>query len=414
MIDVPVPEFESSVIHSIRLEALADESLPGKGPGFANGNFVVSKISAMILPPAGTRLEGRFVRVEQIAKKAFLHLAEVQAFNGTENVALTGEAKQVSTDFEGPASFAIDGRTSGEFARRTVSHTGEADNPWWEVDLKKQQPIDRIVVWNRTDQGTESRLNNYRITLLDQDRNLVWEYKSTEPPNPSKELSLNGVREVPLATAIADYEQSSFEAANVIAGKANSGWAVGGQTGQSHSLTLIPKSPIEAKPGSKFSITIDQSSNLESHVLGKFRLSFTDHAKAEEFARTPATILSILKTNIESRTDEQKRQLATYYVSIAPELKESRDKLASFKKQLSDLKPAMTVPIMKELPTDQRRKTLIQHRGNFLDTGAEVTEGLPSAFPFISSDVQLNRMTLAKWLVDPNNPLTARVIVNRF
>jgi hypothetical protein len=55
-----------------------------------------------------------------------------------------------------------------------------------------------------------------------------------------------------------------------------------------------------------------------------------------------------------------------------------RDKLTALNKQLSELTP-VTVPIMTELAENARRVTKIQHRGNFLDLGAEVTPGTPAA-----------------------------------
>ena len=408
------PSADKMVVNGLRLEALPDDSLPGKGPGFGGGNFVLSKLSAIVQPPEGTRLNGRIVRVENLNKAAFLHLAEVQVFSGSENVARQGEAKQVSTDYNGPPERAIDGNTDGNYAANSVTHTGMADNAWWEVDLKADHPLDRIVVWNRTDAGTEARLTNWRVAVLNANRDVVWEFKSTDLIKPSRELSLSGVRDVKFAAAFADHEQPMFEAKNVIEGKANSGWAVGGALGQPHVLTAIAAAPVEAPAGSKLVVTIDQSSSHESHVLGKFRLSWTNDPRVAEFARTPAPILALLNIKPESRTDAQQSELAKHYVSIAPEFKADRDKLAAIKKQLADLKPAMTVPIMKELAANMRRKTKLQYRGNFEDLGQDVTEGTPAAFPPLSKDAPLNRLTLAKWLIDANNPLTARVIANRF
>ncbi|HJZ55104.1 MAG TPA: PSD1 and planctomycete cytochrome C domain-containing protein [Gemmataceae bacterium] len=95
------------------------------------------------------------------------------------------------------------------------------------------------------------------------------------------------------------------------------------------------------------------------------------------------------------------------------DLKADRDRLAELKKQQAAVKPLTSVPIMRELPAGQRRTTRIQFRGNFLDLGDEVSEGVPAAFHPLPPNAPRNRLTLAKWLVSPDNPLTGRVIANR-
>jgi hypothetical protein len=96
------------------------------------------------------------------------------------------------------------------------------------------------------------------------------------------------------------------------------------------------------------------------------------------------------------------------------EMKAERDKLAALKKELAPLKPLTTVPVMKELAGKDRRKTRIQFRGNFLDLGDEVSEGTPAAFHAFPKDAPKNRLEFARWLMSEENPLTARVIANRF
>ncbi len=96
------------------------------------------------------------------------------------------------------------------------------------------------------------------------------------------------------------------------------------------------------------------------------------------------------------------------------ENKQDRDQLAALKKQLSDLKPFTTVPIFKELVGQQRRKTHLQYRGNFLDLGEEITAGVPALFPTKLPHPPRDRLELARWLMSAENPLTARVIANRF
>ena len=69
---------------------------------------------------------------------------------------------------------------------------------------------------------------------------------------------------------------------------------------------------------------------------------------------------------------------------------------------------------MRQLPEEKQRDTFIHLRGNFRTRGDAVSPGLPSAFHDAPKTTALNRLDLAKWLVAPGNPLTARVIANRF
>ena len=81
--------------------------------------------------------------------------------------------------------------------------------------------------------------------------------------------------------------------------------------------------------------------------------------------------------------------------------------------ELLAIKPETTVPIVRERP-GRRRETRLQHRGNYLDTGPVVEPGMPAVFHAAPADRPLDRLRLARWLVDDNNPLTARVVANRY
>jgi hypothetical protein len=73
-----------------------------------------------------------------------------------------------------------------------------------------------------------------------------------------------------------------------------------------------------------------------------------------------------------------------------------------------------TTPIMRELSPDRRRPTHLMVRGNFLVKGKTVEPGTPSALHPWPEGQPTNRLGLARWIMDPGNPLTARVAVNRF
>ncbi|MSU34389.1 MAG: DUF1553 domain-containing protein [Pedosphaera sp.] len=71
----------------------------------------------------------------------------------------------------------------------------------------------------------------------------------------------------------------------------------------------------------------------------------------------------------------------------------------------------LSVPIMKELA--QPRDTFVHLRGNFLSRGEKVAPGVPALFGLTENEQPRNRLEFARWLVNGQNPLVARVVVNR-
>lgn len=72
------------------------------------------------------------------------------------------------------------------------------------------------------------------------------------------------------------------------------------------------------------------------------------------------------------------------------------------------------VPVMEDFHPDSSRITRVFDRGNWLALTDTVEPDVPEVLPALARDTLVNRLDLAQWLVDPGNPLTARVIVNRF
>ncbi len=130
-------------------------------------------------------------------------------------------------------------------------------------------------------------------------------------------------------------------------------------------------------------------------------------------ADAPPNIKKILTGSAKKRTAAQLLELKKYFRSTVPEFKAVAEKLAATRKQYDAVKGVPT-PILKELSEKQKRTTKIHTRGNFLDQGKEVQPGVPAFLPALPKDMPANRMSLAKWLVAPENPLTARVTVNRY
>ena len=133
---------------------------------------------------------GRYVRVE-LPGKGTLTLAEVEVISGGTNVARKGKARQKNTGAGGDATRGIDGNKSGIYGDGGQTHTEEnTDQPWWEVDLGEEFPIDQINIYNRTE--IPDRLNNFTLKVLDEKRGEVFKKENNPAPKPSVSFALEG------------------------------------------------------------------------------------------------------------------------------------------------------------------------------------------------------------------------------
>ncbi|WP_236974259.1 DUF1553 domain-containing protein [Membranihabitans maritimus] len=78
---------------------------------------------------------------------------------------------------------------------------------------------------------------------------------------------------------------------------------------------------------------------------------------------------------------------------------------------LQEIEPQQT-PILRELPPQARRASHVFQRGDWRKPGDKVQPGIPHSLGEIDSDT-INRLSFARWMVSDQNPLTARVFVNR-
>jgi hypothetical protein len=126
----------------------------------------------------------------------------------------------------------------------------------------------------------------------------------------------------------------------------------------------------------------------------------------------PQGVAELLTVAPQDRAPEHVAELTSFYRTFSPELQAIRDQVAQANQQIAAIKPA-TVPVMRELPAEKHRVTNVMVKGNFLMKGEEVRPVFPAAFPQPPAGTPMNRLGVALWLVSPDNPLTARVHVNR-
>ena len=219
----------------------------------------------------------------------------------------------------------------------------------------------------------------------------------------------SGKTKASFLNASSTYDQDKFGAASAIDGNAgsDSGWAVGGSLGQDHHIVIELDKPLDGR-----NLELKLLQRYPNHALGRFRILATDSA-GPSMALSSDTI-AILKTSPAKRSAAERAQLVAVYRKTNPSVIADTKKLADLKKQLAAVKPLTSVPIMRDLPKNKHRKTHIQLRGSYLSLGEEVAPGVPQVFGSLPKGSNPDRLAMAKWLVDQENPLTARVVANRF
>ncbi len=148
---------------------------------------------AHLKPKADSTVTGgaRYVRISQ-TRKVILTLAEVQVFSQGVNVARKGKATQLGISAGGSPERAIDGNTNGDWDKNSSTATSDSPNPWWEVDLGREYPIEQVTVFNRID-CCNDRLSGFTLTLLDSNRTTLFEKKRNAEPTPKLEIPIKGV-----------------------------------------------------------------------------------------------------------------------------------------------------------------------------------------------------------------------------
>jgi hypothetical protein len=200
-----------------------------------------------------------------------------------------------------------------------------------------------------------------------------------------------GARE--FADALADFEQANYGVDNAIDGRLDTGWAINtsgaGAMNVARTAVFVFKKPAEFKNAEPLLVELQSAPGPRGYAIGRFRLSVTDDPRPNLGDKDPTRF-----------TPDPARE------PLAKRVKEAESDI----KRLEDQAP--TAMIMRRLA--EPRPTFIHLRGDFLRHGDPVQPAaLQVLHPFKPSSPVPTRLDLAKWLVDPANPLTPRVTVNR-
>lgn len=136
--------------------------------------------SLLLSEYAHATVDARYIRIELPGKNRTLSLGEIEVISGNKNIATSGRAIQSTIFNDAVANRAIDSNTSGHYFSNSVSSTQPEYGPWWELDLDKNRPVQKLVIYNRTD-CCQERINPANITLYNADRVIVWQGNIKSP-----------------------------------------------------------------------------------------------------------------------------------------------------------------------------------------------------------------------------------------
>lgn len=224
-------------------------------------------------------------------------------------------------------------------------------------------------------------------------------------------------------TAVASYQQPGYPAEFVLDGRPETGWAVFGPNPSTLpstvSLRLEFTEPINLAPDTTLRVELKHQSQYADHHIGRFKVLLTSVESPSQMPPPlmPAAVTDAVAVESSDRTDQQVKTIVEYFESIDPELKSAVEQLSRIEARLETLGAAQQpVMVMRERPGKPIPAYLLQ-RGQY--DAPDKSEALPRAIPTalttdsVAGDPPADRLELARWLVSDQNPLTARVVVNR-
>lgn len=217
--------------------------------------------------------------------------------------------------------------------------------------------------------------------------------------------------EFPFASASETYSKNRFgsnpaTAAMAIDEDVQSGWSVHDRQGERHVAVFVLKNPVPA--GMPLQVQMTFGRHFASS-LGRFRISATSADHVTEARDYPEEIERLLLLPDEQLSATERDSLRNQFLLTAPQLAAEVERIRKLR-----IRPAVPESlVMQERPIDHPRPTYRHHRGEYLQPKEQIEPAPPEILHSWPADLPKNRLGFAKWLMNPANPLTARVVVNR-
>jgi len=460
-------------VTALRLEALPDPSLGGNGPGRTpHGNFVLSELSATVAPrgapgsaqpvkltravadfsqdtfPVGNAIDGNLATGWAIHGPGAWNVQRTATFFLEKPLDLSGGARwtirleqqhgmqhtlgRFRVSLGQPTS---DGR-SLEVRRR--EHRDRKFNEWLEREsasavrwtvlrpatAKSNLPLLTVQEDGSVlSSGDQTKRDVYDLTFRTDLRGITAVRLEALPDDrlprrgPGRifyegphgdfflsEVTLSaGGATVPLSGASQSFGSSAKGATD---GNPQTGWSVNGGQGQAHTAVFNLAKPLDAAGELSLRLLFEQ---YYAAGMGRFRVSVTTDPRVAG-ARLPADVEALLTVPAAQRTAAQHDRLLRHFLSTAPEMAAEREAIRRLREQMPQ---HPTTLVFAERPAENPRATYRYHRGEFLQPKEKVTPAGLSVLHPLPAGAPANRLTFARWLVDPRNPLVGRVTMNR-
>ncbi len=307
-IEAPLP---IDKVTGIRLDALADDRLPNKGPGRApDGNFVVTEFAAHLLPAAGPM---KLVRSWDFSGSddgwQTENGAKVVADAGMRHVFGSSKPAGIRTSLKEPAGTYLLEVVTG--IRSAVTFTVEwttAKEPAFDASRSVRRSLPAgsggsLPTPIAIHAGAE--LTNLRIYVDDA--------QTVLPIDAVRLFAADNadVARIELRRPKATFSQAGYSVATTVDGNttavADNGWAIAPQVGRDHSAAFPLKKPLEGVKNRTLELVIYQNFQGGQHSLGKFRISVTS-GPPMNFG-VPASLGAILAKAPDKRTEAEKQVL---------------------------------------------------------------------------------------------------------
>ena len=214
-------------------------------------------------------------------------------------------------------------------------------------------------------------------------------------------------RALELTLPHADFSQKNWEVAKAIDGDLKTGWAISPEFGKPHWSAFAFAEPVSFSADMRLVVTLKQHYG-QGRVIGRPKVSWS---------KTDSSLLQIDPELVKlakkkKRNAKQNEKLRKAFNDSCDELQQIEKQLADVEKMLQELSPDTTLVMTEQ---DEDRETFVMLRGDYESPGDAVKAGVPELFE-LPTDIERtgDRLELARWLISPNNPLLARVTVNRW